>query len=66
MISYSNLKTGEIVEKTVLLDLGVRINNYSTTKLRDEKIYFTGGAIKKGEPASNQVIEYDLRSNTSR
>lgn len=38
----------------------------SIAKLRDEKIFFTGGAVKKGEPASDQVIEYDLLSNVVR
>lgn len=45
--TYSNLKTGKTVEKTILLDLGIRLKNMSIAKLRNEKIYFAGGYSNK-------------------
>lgn len=68
LIKYTNLAQGEsdAVEATQIGLIDKSLDVYSVANLRDEKLFFTGGGGGRGNPASDRVIEFDLKTLTAR
>ena len=65
-MKFSNFASNENVESKKIGHVIASLNRCSVSKLREEKLFISGGDTKTGDPALDTVIEYDLIQNISR